>query len=221
MASVSRFRIFVLSIIIFIGTIFIVSGQFGITSNYHIENLGQANTIGQTAIFPEKIGIVSAGVNYWFSLKNYRAEFYPGVQFSHSLYPNLYQIKENAYQLELPIHFFLFDFKNECNCPTFGREDGWFKKSFFVKLNTIYKFNNRDFIDPIITNEQKFLFYFGLGIGLDLAVNKNLDIIPSISYLSSSNDRFRISGKDHEFNRNNIQFGLSFLLRKNDNKRRR
>jgi len=221
MALVSWFKIFVLTIIIFISSIFILNGQIGITANYHLENLDQANNIGQTAIFPKKIGIVSAGVKYWFSLKNYRAEFYPGLHYSHSIYPNSYQIKENAIQLELPIHFFLFDFKNECNCPTFGKEDGWFKKSFFVKLNTIYKFNNRDFSESLITDNQKSIFYFGLGIGLDLALSKNLDIIPSISYLASSNDRYRIANKDHEFNRNNIQFGLSFLLRKNDNKRRR
>ena len=132
MALVSWFKIFVLTIIIFISSIFILNGQIGITANYHLENLDQANNIGQTAIFPKKIGIVSAGVNYWFSLKNYRAEFYPGLHYSHSIYPNSYQITENAIQLELPIHFFYLILKTNAIVLLSAKKMAGSKKVFLL-----------------------------------------------------------------------------------------
>ncbi len=212
MAVPSSLKLIVFTLLIHLGSFYQGKSQFAFSSYYFSENVNQANRLGEKEIFPSKVGVIMAGFNYWFRLKNFRTEFYPGIQYSHSLFPSEYKIKENGILIETPVHFYPFDFKNDCNCPTFGKEGSLFNKGFFLKLTTMHKWNNRKFEQADSIKSSNYLFYFGLGAGLEIPIGKLWSVLPSISYLSNTND-FIESSKKHEFNRQGIQFGISTLYR--------
>lgn len=185
-------------------------GQYALSLGFQLESTNSNSATNDPQLLPNNFNIATIGANYWFRLKNYRTEFFPGIQYSYSLL-NI-NIKESGIQIETPVHFFIFDFKNDCNCPTFGKDGSIFTKGFFLKFNSIHKWNNRS-IDahPDIKN-PKYLAYLGAGLGIEIPLSKLWSIIPSLTYLTSTNDAYKTSITS-DINRHGIQLSCSLLYR--------
>lgn len=52
----------------------------------------------------------------------------------------------------------------------------------------MHKWNNRKFEQADSIKSSNYLFYFGLGAGLEIPIGKLWSVLPSISYLSNTND---------------------------------
>jgi len=131
---------------IIIALIFILPSaqcQFGISAEFRSYPVVELESKIGHSIFDLNYG---GSVDYWLRLKNYRWEMMPTISASYSspksvdntlisqigLFTGRFQFKNN---------FYLLDFKNDCNCPTFSKQNGWFKKSFYVQAAPAYAFN--------------------------------------------------------------------------------
>ena len=92
---------------------------------------------------------IQFGIDYWARLKNYRVEFLPELNFSRftRFWANEdgviteEKINSNFLGLHLNTNFYVFDFKGDCDCPTFSKQGNDLQKGFFsfkICLKTIY-----------------------------------------------------------------------------------
>lgn len=132
------------------------------------------------------------GVDYWLRLKNYRLEFYP--ELSLALSTTDFGIPNNSelplsYRLEsggigVNTHIYFLDFTGDCQCPTFSKQNTFFKKGLFLMIglheyvqNKETKFSDRSIYDRDFTTQIL------VGLGLDIGINDLLTISPFISAL--------------------------------------
>lgn len=129
---------------------------------------------------------VGADIDYWFRLKKRRWEFMPSVQFAWGDVTN----NNKGYQIGalLKNQVYVFDFVDDCNCPTFSKQGNTIKKSFFVALQAGAFYNNLS-VSPseqVAVQPNGITGQFGLGVGYDLGITDFYTITPSIHYLYST-----------------------------------
>ncbi len=79
------------------------------------------------------------GVDYWTRLKNYRIEFLPELSYSRfdnefdgiPLVPPAATGDLSIIAFSFNTQIYLFDIEGDCNCPTWGKEGGFFNKGFY------------------------------------------------------------------------------------------
>lgn len=138
------------------------------------------------------------GINYWLRLKKIRLEFFPSIEYANygSQIGNSASTNEINYDARFIGGFFhtrvyLFDFINDCNCPTFSKQNETFKKGFFLQLSPGYEF----FTTEIRTrtgdtrsenSSSDSRLSLGAAIGLDIGISDFLTLTPMVraSYLS-------------------------------------
>ncbi len=148
-------------------------GQFGIkgeytTASYHLNtssNAGEYDADGyQAALF------------YWSRLKNNRIEFFPEIYYGElrAKAPNdLPSGKVTRYGLSVPVSVYPLDFRGDCDCPTFSKQNDRFKKGFFLQVIPGYLFEKWS----EVSRHQAIL---GLGVGLDIGLSNLLTISPIV-----------------------------------------
>lgn len=125
------------------------------------------------------------GLNYWVRLKNTRIEFFPEVNYSvvnptSSLgFQPDFQLRR--WGLTLPASFYLFDFKGDCDCPTFSKQNDLFKKGFFLQLLISGQLERSQ--TDLAKNTQQNLGAGG-GIGLDIGISDFLTLTPIFQYVN-------------------------------------
>ena len=193
-----------------------VQAQFGLRAGASLYNL----TDGQVS-YSESGPQVA--VNYWLRLKELRIEFYPEVSYSifqHSqfAFPGDVTYKESRIGAAVITRLYPFDLKSDCNCPTFSKQNDFFKKGFFLSLITELQyaqtsdFGHRveDFPTgvPDFASEEQLRVNLGIGGGVDIGISDLLTLSPYLNYIPSfdttSDDRYQ----NHE-----IRAGLSLLFR--------
>lgn len=144
----------------------------------------------------------TVGLEYWFRLKNYRLEFYPGVWFNYRSpqtieaiwQTDVYETKfeSNYWSLQFATTFYPLDFEGDCNCPTFSKQGNLIKKGFFIQIVPelgIFNANTHTNSHLVETNTegQNVYFAIGAGAGLDIGITDLLTITPifKLSYYPS------------------------------------
>ncbi|MEM8523645.1 MAG: hypothetical protein AAGG68_03325 [Bacteroidota bacterium] len=140
------------------------------------------------------------GINYWLRLKKIRLEFFPSIEYANyrsqiGAFVTATQ-DQTIYSARFIGGFFhtrayLFDLVNDCNCPTFSKQNETFKKGFFVQLSPGYEFFNTDVrirTEDVTTESSAADSRLSLGasIGLDIGISDFLTLTPMVgaSYLS-------------------------------------
>jgi len=144
---------------------------------------------------------LSFEVDYWTRLRNHRIEFYPYLSY-HQATTTL-AVSQNTLGLRqlgagLKTHIYLLDLMGDCDCPTFSKQGGFFKKGFFLNIDVRGT----------------------IGLGLDVGINDLLTITPFVAYnryfdvswheLGSS---FGQPGRNVSSHINQLQIGVRFGIR--------
>ena len=124
------------------------------------------------------------GLDYWLRLKDYRIEFLPEIYGAYSSTAIADTENDVATMLRVGFnfntHFYVLDFKEDCDCPTFSKEGPGINKGFFLHLSPgiMYETLQMD-ISGQSANEANYLhFKLGGGVGLDLGISDFLTITP-------------------------------------------
>lgn len=158
--------------------------QVGINLGYQINQTDgwiPAESLNSVAANGYKVGI-----DYWFRLKNKRIEFTPEV--SYSFYEsaplaNAFDYRIEFFSFQFNTNFYLLDLLNDCNCPTFSKQNDFFKKGFFLRLApgvTGLRFKNNNPGSSILSEEDlgHLQPMVALGMGLDIGLSDLVTISP-------------------------------------------
>ncbi|MEM9886603.1 MAG: hypothetical protein AAF849_11985 [Bacteroidota bacterium] len=132
------------------------------------------------------------GVNYWLRLKKVRIEFFPSIEYANyaTQIGDALSVNQTDYDADLLGGFlhtriYPFDFANDCNCPTFSKQNEAFKKGFFLMLSpgvealktTVTRRRGNE-VTAFSNSELK--ASFGGGIGFDIGVSDFVTLTPII-----------------------------------------
>ncbi|MBK8642842.1 MAG: hypothetical protein IPN15_11720 [Saprospiraceae bacterium] len=198
-------------------------GQWGVQIQGERHVVSTIPSVSSSEIGSDFFGVFG-GVNYFFRLKNYRLEFLPGagLAYESGKFPLIQSAKLNfksiGPQIFSLINIYPFDFKNDCNCPTFKKEGNTLKKGLHLIIDLGFRYNIRNYVDQ----EQKTgQFYTGFGIGNDFGISENLTISPMILYNFGHLDKHLDSESYPEFSHQKISLGVRLLYDKNKGRKRR
>lgn len=132
------------------------------------------------------------GVDYWFRLKNYRVEFFPTLSYAQfqqkqallNAPDQVSQFKLSAFSFALHTNIYPFDFEGDCHCPTWSKQNPFFKKGFFFQVSpgVLYSKNSVTEAEgtPNAFDHSDVSFQLGIGMGLDLGVSDFLTLTPFV-----------------------------------------
>jgi hypothetical protein len=164
----------------------IAQAQIGVRSSYHHTRINPWEAVtDRSAVDNTYSGIgYTVGLDYWFRLEDHRVEFFPEIQYSRVL---SFELADNAssvltnFGLELNTHFYLMDFFDDCDCPTFSKKSNWFQKGFFLSASAgalMYNF-------PEINTLPGFNQFVGsgsIGAGMDIGLSDFFTITPFVKW---------------------------------------
>ena len=126
-----------------------------------------------------------AGIDYWFRLKNVRVEFLPTLALSRQTYTlNSLAAESQVSGLHLFVNtnLYLFDFKGDCDCPTWSKEGPTLEKGFFLQLSpgvSYFDFNLDDISE--VASTSALAVSIGAGVGFDIGLSDLLTLTPQAS----------------------------------------
>lgn len=175
--------------------------QVGVNGRYLKPNL---NNNGEESIITSGYGI---GLDYWFRLKTKRIEFMPEIGYeNYNL--EIEQLKMSSFYFMFKTNFYLLNFNEDCNCPTFSKEGNTISKGFYISIAPLVK----SFSLKSDVTENEIVGGVVLGAGLDIGITELFTITPNIGYEITSNIN------DGEYKA--LQLGLRAGLRFNDGKKK-
>ncbi|TVQ49597.1 MAG: hypothetical protein EA362_04235 [Saprospirales bacterium] len=188
-------------------------------NNLALELNGNSNT----EIINEDLTGWSVEAAYWFRLKDFRVEFYPGIGYSSLTLDNSSPFDE--YELNLTHLFwgtrvYPFTFEDDCMCPTFNKQSGFFEDGFFISFTPHFIFSEQftrfDALEKDQVKSNTYLLDFG--VGLDLGVSEFLTITPELRYRLSGDFDSSLSSIDDnpnywDSNVSGWYFGLGIGIR--------
>jgi len=133
-------------------------------------------------------------LDYWFRLKDYRVEFLP--ELSYSGYDNLVErdgetsfspsldANLNILAFSFNTQIYLFDIEGDCDCPTWGKEGGFFNKGFYFMagpgISLVQHTDEINFADgseePSIIDESTIRLMLSAGAGFDIGITKAITL---------------------------------------------
>ncbi len=158
--------------------------QFGINYTYASLSVSDWNEaavrIGEEPVFSTIRGM---GITYWLRLRSYRWEFLPELSLQFSDRRKAYTVSLSRFGLNNRIY--LFDFLNDCNCPTFSKQNTFFKKGFFLEISPAinsFDFHFKDASGIPHDFKNKAIFSFSGGMGLDIGLGNRFTLTPLFRY---------------------------------------
>lgn len=166
----------------------LLNAQFGVNAGYQVNQIegwelttnGLNNDITGNGL--------SFGVDYWFRLKNQRIEFLP--EFNYSSFEIVsFENNELIDNIDFKIDFFSFyfntniyplDFLGDCDCPTFSKQNDFFKKGFFIQISPGLTLPNFQYTNNQESQTGDLQANIGLGLGLDIGLNDLVTLTPMI-----------------------------------------
>ena len=154
-------------------------GQIGVSAAYNSLNFN-----------PDEVSVaddltfsgVSISANYWFRLENVRIEFLPGLGYTN-LESDISEI--DFYQAFVTTRVYPFSFWDDCDCPTFSKQSGFFKDGFFLSLTPFLNRYELQMDDSELFGETKYddwAFSLDIGAGLDIGLSDYITITPEVRY---------------------------------------
>ena len=169
--------------------------QIGVNVGYNVNNALDwkvKNANNDEAIANFYTNGMSYGIDYWFRVKKYRIEFTPEVNFSSVSTKNTvgdinFQSTVSTFNFFANTNFYIFEFKGDCNCPTFSKPGLELEKGFFIRLSpgVSYFTGKLSSQNTDLTTEFKdnsLAYSVGVGIGIDFGISDFITITPIITY---------------------------------------
>lgn len=150
--------------------------QFGLNARYIKPNFSDVENENIV-----KFGI-GGGIDYWFRLKTKRIEFMPEIGYEN-FETNIPGLKMNSFYFMFKTNFYLLNFNEDCNCPTFSKDGNTISKGFFISIAPEVKSFTTEFIEK----ESTIVGGVVLGAGIDFGITELLTITPNVGYEITSN----------------------------------
>jgi len=178
-----------------------LKGQFGLRMNYinssapNWEKYLEENDYLNPSLFGSSY---SVGIDYWFRLAQKRVEFYPSLSyfksssliFNSSFITELGAFEMSNFAFSLNTHFYVFDFKGDCDCPTFSKKGNLIKKGLFLSIHPGLALHEQGFQYPLGQDESSLVPNIGFGAGLDIGISDLFTITPMVQYNVSFSDKW-------------------------------
>lgn len=160
-----------------------VQAQFGINVKYSSNDFNSWSGITRVAsggpIFENHLEF---SLDYWFKPGEYRAEYMiEGTYGSSKTTLGSREYSLNMYGFGVKSNLYIFDFKGDCDCPTFKKEGDFFKKGFFLQWSANAAYWQKE-VNIFSEGDNNVAIDFGAGLGIDIGVSDLLTISPIISY---------------------------------------
>ena len=191
-------RLILLFVFLSVSPAFLIA-QFGINAGYATHQapdwrLGPSDGSGVSE--PPGNGF-SVGIDYWFRLKNVRIEFLPELNYTQLSTPSAVglETRNHWYSIFANVNFYPFDFKGDCDCPTFSKQGNQLQKGFFISLSP-----GLSYMDNRISGgwggvafeylESTMAPSMGIGAGIDFGISDLLTVTPYASFRYLLNARW-------------------------------
>jgi len=222
-----------LSTLIFLCSFNIINAQMDLIFQYQHPSFTDWDLVvndfyaGQDDNNAEKIfeHAFAIGAAYRIFPSEVRMGFLPELSFAYALENRKSEFQQGKYvyrqiAFALPFQVFPFDLYGDCNCPTFGKENDFFKRAFFLKFipeidYQVLSYTNELNLshEPDYTNNTA--FSLGVGMGLNIALTQLLTLSPEISYHNVFSEKWGGLASLHglaesldKTSANNLRFGL-------------
>lgn len=180
-------------IIFFLLSFFLIvskaSAQYGINASYQTFSATDWEGLIQQSSLEGAVPIESGfaiGIDRWFRLKNARVEFFPELnyaRYSVDWSDNTTKMSHQQISLFANTHFYLLDLEGDCDCPTFSKDGGFFKKGFYVELSPGLSYATSKIKgiagDP---SNSSLIPSIGLGLGVDIGITDLITITPMLRF---------------------------------------
>jgi len=200
------------------------TAQLDIVLDYqrpHFTDWDQVLTVRYQDETPLFAHVFGAGVAYRYFPFDFRLGFAPeaGVSYrkesrSNSFHTSDYQWIQSTFYL--PLQVFPFDFYGDCNCPTFGRQNDFFKKAIYFKLIPSVSINLLQFGDSESVSSTDVSWGVGGGIGMNIAMSELITLAPEFSYherFGHKWDGFSAAHEQPDALDDTAAYGLRFSIR--------
>lgn len=174
-------------LLVFLGLSLNLSAQFGLKGKYvkpgnnwqlMPSGTGQEET---TDLFDKGW---SAGVDYWFRLKNKRVEFLPELnymQLGNSL-PAYAENQAKVYSFFFNTNIYFLDFAGDCDCPTWSKEGPTLEKGLFLQLSPGASYWDATIgADDFYLANRTVVFSIGGALGFDLGLSDLITLTPMVN----------------------------------------
>lgn len=182
-----------------------LSAQIGVNLNYHQSNYSGWNEVLEDSgiEFPELFRhSYFLGLDYGFGMRQYRVDFYPQLFYKRSVseytsakyqQPGYYQFDLIQYGFQLGVHVYPLDLlsKRGMQCPSFRRGGDVFSKGWFFSFTPGLIYSTKELYGSVVNGqtleeftdlENKLIFGFGLGTGIDIGISEYFSLTPMINY---------------------------------------
>ncbi len=138
---------------------------------------------------------INFGINHSIPIPNTGMRLLP--ELNYATYSASWQEEEGIgptkYDLDLSLitfllnsNIYLFNLEGDCDCPTWGKEGGFFEKGFFVEVGPgvtyMKNYAERNVLNSSSSRIEKentsFRFHFNIGLGLDIGITEMFTITP-------------------------------------------
>jgi len=178
---------YILTIGVFLFGLNINYGQFGINIRYLSNDFNEwSDLTREFSGGPLWDNNLEFAVDYWFRPNEIRTEYYieANVGFANTDFTNSSLGSRHndlkSFGLGIRSHVYIFDFKGDCDCPTFKKEGGLFKKGFFLQYGVGAGLWNKTAESG--SNDNNVAVDLHLGAGIDIGISDLLTITPYASY---------------------------------------
>jgi hypothetical protein len=190
---------FILTTCVLLFGININFGQYGLNIRYLSNDFNDWSDVTRefsgSALWENNLEFA---VDYWFRPEEIRTEYYVEGTFglaSTSSVGREYDL--TSLGLGIRSHVYIFDFKGDCDCPTFKKEGGLFKKGFFLQygVGTAFWLKSAE-PGPDHNNVAVDLH---IGAGFDVGISDLMTITPYASYHYLPNVNYDGFVQTHDF----------------------
>lgn len=178
-----------LLLIILTFTISNLEAQIGLRAQYHDLNALSWERLANTNLSSAETSSLntmgySIGLDYWFRLTNYRVEFFPEIGYSQL---STYSLADSDYNwsqffARIHAHFYVLDFEEDCDCPTFSNQSPWFKKGFFLSATGGGGYSKFDVFYPETNIHNEITYYASIGAGIDIGLSDFVTLTPHVQW---------------------------------------
>jgi hypothetical protein len=166
--------------------------QIGFRASYQsMQSLSWEETVaemqGQNQARPLWDNGVHYELDYWFRLRNVRVEFFPALGFSrHQMINNAFGLADEDFQLQVyrfafHTQLYPFDFFGDCDCPTFSKQNPFFKKGFFLSVSPALSLLNPRLSDDL-ADSRIWTPGITIGAGIDIGFSDFITLTPFAQY---------------------------------------
>ncbi len=172
-----------------------ITAQVGVTGSYFTQRIPEWETaiVGNNSNNRILEKGYSVGVDFFMKpLEEWRLELYPEIVVSNSStelggIDDIETLDLKTAGFNLNMNIYILNFKSDCDCPTFSKQESFFEKGLFLQLSpgfhyidAAYEIDNTFGVRKSTANV--WVPKLGIGLGLDIGLTDFITITPIVKY---------------------------------------